>query len=165
MPYQIVGIFSNPLIKQNQKASGIGHVLSKLYRRALCSKANPRSIEYMKNAFIKRYPNGVFVNTEAAPTWERDIATAHSIILLYPDSIGLGFSRIESEVFRSKKRLAAVRALNGRDREFILNNSAIIRLRSHRFLERWMIGEIFALLIFLIITPVLLVADWLRGRT
>lgn len=52
----------------------------------------------MKELFAQRYPDGCFINADEDRDWPNHISKADVIVLLYPDSIGIKFSRIESIV-------------------------------------------------------------------
>jgi hypothetical protein len=113
--------------------------------------------------FAERYPEGTFLNIDQTVDWRKQAEEADKIILLYPDSIGLGFAAIESEITRLKKPWAGVRVLNGRRRDFLLNEATRRRLRWRRFLERTMIVEFSVMVVMLVVTPFLVVADFVRG--
>jgi hypothetical protein len=127
-------------------------------------KANPRGEKYMKDLFTEYFREGVFINIHHDPFWHQNLGEADRIVLLYPDAIGQGFYRLETKVQRRKKRFAVIRALNGRRREFLLNRTTLYSLRVRRIMERWMLGEVAALILFTFVTPVLLVIDLLKGR-
>ena len=135
-----------------------------MYRRAVWFKANPRDEKYMKDLFTEHFREGVFINIDRDPFWHNNLQEADMVVLLYPDAIGQGFYRLETKVQRRKKRCAAIRALNGRRREFLLNHATLYSLRVRRIMERWMLGEVAALIVFAFITPVLLVIDLWKGR-
>jgi hypothetical protein len=135
-----------------------------MYRRAVWFKANPRDEKYMRDLFTEYFREGVFINIDRDPFWHDNLREADMVVLLYPDAIGQGFYRLETKVQRRKKTCAAIRALNGRRREFLLNRATLYSLRVRRIMERWMLGEVVALILFVFITPVLLVIDLLRGR-
>jgi hypothetical protein len=135
-----------------------------MYRRAVWFKANPRDEKYMKELFTEYFREGVFINIDRDPFWHNSVREADMVVLLYPDAIGQGFYRLEKKVQRRKRRCAAIRALNGRRREFLLNRATLCSLRVRRIMERWMLGEVAALILFAFITPVLLIIDLLKGR-
>ena len=135
-----------------------------LQRKAVWLKANPRDEDYMKTLFFSRWPHGSYVNADKDSHWDERVPLVDEIVLLYPDAIGLRFRSIEKRVFRLKKTWTSVRVLNGRRREFPLSNAALRQLHLRRFLERWMIGEIVATLLFVVATPLLFTVDWVRGR-
>lgn len=155
---KIMGVFSYPW------SDVYSDKIVDLYRRALWLKANPRSEEYMKSLFLGHFPNGIYINADKDSEWESHISSADTVFLLYPDSIGVGFSKLESIVFKKRKIWAAVRILNGRKREFLLDKSTRRQLHLRRFLERWMLGESLAMAFFVVITPFILMFDWVRGR-
>ncbi|HJQ68935.1 MAG TPA: hypothetical protein VKA70_08185 [Blastocatellia bacterium] len=160
MEREVIGIFHNPWQSRYEPRRS----LAQLYRRAVWLKANPRSVAYMEELFLERYPQGRFINVDEQSGWRESVAAADAVVMLYPDSIGLGFSRIEAAVKRQKKRWAVVRALNGRRREFILKRRTVRQLKLRRFLERSMLGEAAAVVAFVAVTPLFVVSDLVRGR-
>ena len=90
---------------------------------------------------------------------------ADTVVLLFPDSIGLGFTPIERAVSAHKRDLANVVALNGRNRDFRLNAATRLGLRLRRVLEWTMLPEMALLPVFVVATPLLWIFDAVRGRT
>src|SRR2546423_11478356 len=84
MEKKVVGIFHNPWRTDYEPRRS----LAELYRRAVWLKANPRTEDYMRALFAERYPRGIFINTDAAPDWPRELSSADTVVLLYPDAIG-----------------------------------------------------------------------------
>lgn len=152
MSQPVVGVLAYPLGEDFGVAELPRRTTRRAYRRALLEKANPRSPAYMRELFADRYPDGRIETDVSA------VDGAHTIVLLYPDAIGLGWEPIE-------RRLPPdVRVLNGRGREFALDRRARIALRARRLLERTMLVEAVALVAAAAATPALLAADLLRGR-
>lgn len=118
----------------------------------------------MRALFAERFPQGEFINVDVDHDWQKKACGADSLVLLYPDAIGLGFHDLERDVQRVKKTWAEVRALNGRRREFLLNRTTFRALRFRRFIEMGMVGEMAAIPLFVLSSPLLLVVDWARGR-
>jgi hypothetical protein len=92
------------------------------------------------------------------------VSGAQQIVLLYPDAIGLGWGPVERAVLRRAAPGAEVRVLNGRRRDFVLDRRARFRLELRRWFETALIGEAAATVSFVLLTPVLLAWDVLRGR-
>jgi hypothetical protein len=159
MERKVVGVFHNPWRSDYDPRRS----LAELYRRAVWLKANPRDEEYMRALFAERYPQGVFVST-GGEGWRRELPSADTVVLLYPDASGINFSRVEREVAALKKTWATVRVLNGRRRDFVLGRAARRDLRRRRFLERTMLGEALATVLFVAATPFFVFSDLLRGR-
>jgi|GEM_PF-1736221 len=134
------------------------------YRKTVWYKAHPRSREYMRELFLQRYPEGSLVCLDESSDWLSFVSDADVIVLLYADAIGLGFSDVERSLNGRTLPWAAVRALNGRRREFILNRGTLWALRMRRLVERMMLGEGVFFILFLFVTPYLLVRDLLGGR-
>ena len=135
-----------------------------LYRRAVWFKSNPRSASAMEHLFRETWPNGRFVNVSKTKGWRREAADCETIVLLYPDAIGLGFGAIERQVLRNHARNGRARVLNGRKRDFLLTPTVRRGLRLRRMLERTMAGELLFGLVFLVATPLMLSFDLVRGR-
>jgi len=140
----VVGVLAYPLGEDFGFARLPRRTMRRAYRRALFEKANPRPPAYMRTLFAERYPDGRLEG--GVPAGDAD-----TIVLLYPDAIGLGFGAIE----RRLPRGARIVVLNGRRREFPLDRRTRAALRKRRLLERTMLG---------VATPVLLAADLVRGR-
>lgn len=135
-----------------------------MYRRAVRYKANPRDEAYMKSLFHSQYSGAQFVNVQHEASWRDLVRDADVLVLLYPDAIGLGFSRLEKDVRRLKLNWAEVRVLNGRRRNFLLNRATLRALHLRRWIERLMLGELLMTAVFVSLTPLLLVADLIKGR-
>lgn len=159
MEWKVVGVFHNPWRADYDPRRS----LAELYRRAVWLKANPRDEAYMRALFAERYPGGVFT-TAGGDEWRRELPSADTVVLLYPDSNGINFSKVEDEVAGAKKAWATVRVLNGRRRDFVLSGAVRRGLRWRRFVERTMLGEAAAVVIFAAATPFFVVSDLLRGR-
>lgn len=135
-----------------------------LLHRLVWTRANPRSESYMRDLFVEHFPDGMFVPIDQKPEWRTLLHQSDVVVLLYPDSIGQGYRLVEQEARTRKKPEASLQVLNGRRRLFLLNGATLRDLRWRRFLERWMVLESMALLIFVLVTPCLLIIDWARGR-
>ncbi len=140
-----------------------GRRLAAQYAYAVWYKANPRSEDYMRALMAERFPGAEWVRSDD-PGLKSRVADADRVVLLYPDSIGLGFMPIERLVLSHKSPLADVVVLNGRRREFRLNTATRLGLRLRRLLEWTMLPEMLMLPIFIIATPVLWTVDAVRGR-
>jgi len=129
-------------------------------------KANPRTEDYMRTLFVERYPDGEFINTEtlSAASLKSCIADAHTIVLLYPDAIGIGFRPLEKLVSRERNPMAKIIVLNGRKREFHFSGSTRNGLYLRRLAELTMITELCVGAVMLMATPFLAACDFLRGR-
>lgn len=164
MNQQVVGIFSFLWNKEYGQTQRPSRNLLEKYRRVVWHKANPRHEDYMKNCFFEHWPDGIFVNADTDSGWYHNLSEADTIVLLYPDAIGLGFAQIESRVAQAKKKWAAVRVLNGRKRSFLLTPFVRAQLVTRRFLERSMLGEIIFTALFIVITPLFVMIDRVKGR-
>jgi hypothetical protein len=148
----VLGILTYPLGEDFGLSDAPRRSLRRAYRRALFEKSNPRSAEYMRALFDQRYPGA-----RIAATHDPE---AETIVLLYPDSIGLGFGPLERRV----RGAATVRVLNGRGRDFELDARARRSLAMRRVAERTMVVEAAALAVGVVATPLLLALDFVRGR-
>jgi hypothetical protein len=159
----VVGVYANPWPDPLAGSARPKGSIASLYRRGVQYKANPRDEAYMRALFAERYPDGVLIRADHA-AWRREVAGADTIVLVYPDSIGLGFRRIESAVRRAARPGATVRVLNGRRRDFEWTAAVRRQLYVRRMLERTMAVELVSVFAFLVVTPCLLAADLVRGR-
>ncbi len=135
-----------------------------LYQRAVWFKSNPRGASAMEQLFLELFPDGRFVDVAKTNGWRREAADCDTVVLLYPDAIGLGFGAIERQVLRNRTRNGRTRVLNGRKRDFLLTPTVRRGLRLRRILERTMAGELLFALVFLAATPLMLGIDLVRGR-
>jgi hypothetical protein len=124
----------------------------RIYWRTLWWKSNPRPAPYMRELFAERYPDGELHEGTSPPA-------ADTTVLLYADSIGLGFAPLERQL--AGRRL---RALNGRRRDFELDAPTRRALRVRRVLERTMLFEAVALPLFFLLAIPLALFDAVRGR-
>lgn len=160
MERKVVGVFHNPWREDYDPQRS----LAELYRRAVWLKANPRREDYMRALFDERYPAATYVNADRERDWAQAVADADTIVMLYPDATGLYFSGFEHRVRREMKGWATLRVLNGRRRDFVLSGRVRRALRVRRFLERTMLGEVLAIVIFAAASPVFVLSDLVRGR-
>jgi hypothetical protein len=158
----VIGIFHDSWVRVRKLPASFRNPLS-LWMKALRYRANPRSSAYMKALFAERYPGAKFLDagTEAISA---AAAGSSKVVLLYPDSIGLGFSAIERNVAHNAPR-AVVEVLNGRRRQFAFDGKSRWALRFRRVLEWTMLIECFTGVVLLLTTPFLLLFDFVRGRT
>lgn len=162
---RVVGLFSRPWSEGLTASPPSGRNPLKMYHWAVWYKANPRDEDYMRTLFGEHYPDGEFINIDKESGWRAAVPRADEVVLLYPDAIGLGFARWEREVKRLLKLWAGMRVINGRRRTFRLGASTLLGLRLRRIMERGMLGEVLAIFVFLLATPLLAVKDWWKGRS
>jgi hypothetical protein len=141
-------------------APGLLGKLSRIseYRR------NPRSPEYMRAVVAEVFPIAQVVELAGDIPPREALARASSIVLLWPDAIGYGWSRVERAVFRSKRRGARVLAVTGRRRTLELTPSTLLSLRARRMAERLWLGEAALAVALLASAPFLVVWDFARGH-
>ena len=162
MTGDVVGIFHDSWVRIRQVPTSFRNPFG-LWLKAVWFKANPRSSDYMKALFAERYPGATFLDTGAGPISVATMVGSSKVVLLYPDSIGLGYSAIERGIARNASH-AAVEVLNGRRRQFAFDRRSRWALRCRRFLEWTMLIECFAGVILLLATPFLLLIDFVRGK-
>lgn len=133
-----------------------------LWKKVVWYKANPRAADYMTALLRERYPDAQLVELSRRLT--DDVSQADLVVLLYPDSIGLGFTPIERDLARAVPD-ARIAVLNGRRRQFEFDKSTRRALRFRRFLEWTMLVECVSGVAVIIATPFLLLFDVVRGRT
>jgi hypothetical protein len=164
MKHCVVALFYMPWAAAGpERPKGINPI--DLYRYAVWYKANPRNVDYMRTLLAEHFPDATWVNTVEHADWADRISAADTVVLLYPDAIGLGFSSVERVVMAHKRAWAGVEVLNGRRRRFRLNGATRTGLRLRRLLEWTMLPELIFLPVFIVATSLLWVADLVRGRT
>ena len=163
MTGNVIGIFHDSWARIRQLPTSFRNPLS-LWMKAVWYKANPRSSDYMKALFAERYPGATFIDTGAGAISAATMVGASKVVLLYPDSIGLGYAAIERGVAHNAPN-AAVEVLNGRQRQFAFDRRVRWALRSRRFLEWTMLIECFAGVALVLVTPFLFLFDFMRGKS
>lgn len=130
---------------------------SKLHR-AIYNRANPRTKKYMESLLKKKFPETkLYLKNEL-----NSLDHIDKIILLYPDSIGLGWGTIENKIHKICKNITV---LNGRGRNFSLDIKTIIELKIKRFLEISFILEIVTSPFLIIYGALLAIKDKFFGST
>lgn len=126
---------------------------TKLYR-AVCFRANPRPIEYMLTLLQERFPDAILLTPDQIPQ------EAMHIVLLYPDSIGMGWLLTE---LRCMQKSRSCIVINGRKRQFNLNLITWIKLLVKRGLEKTFLPELFFAPILLLVGGLLACKDQFLG--
>src|SRR5262245_12670114 len=93
--------------------------LAGAWRRHVLANAAVRDRAYMEALFRECCPHGALVEV-ASDDLPADVERADSVVLLYPDSIGIDFGGIE-RTLRSRWPGKRLLALNGRRRLFRLD--------------------------------------------
>jgi hypothetical protein len=142
---------------------GMGSVAKSRWRRHVLASAAPRERPYMETLFRGYFPGGDIVEISGAGLPQIDLSGANTVVLLFPDAIGLGFAKVEAKLRRDlpTDRLLA---LNGRGRLMRLDSPTRRRLRVRRFLEWTRLPEFVFLAVFLAVTPLMAGMDLLRGK-
>lgn len=125
----------------------------KLYR-VVCYRANPRSKEYMLHLLNEMHPGVILIDDQNIPE------KGEQVILLYPDSIGLGWGSLEK---RCLKHFRYLQVLNGRKRFFKMTMIYRLKLLANRFLEITFLPELVFAPLLLIIGFLLVLKDKLAG--
>ena len=127
-------------------------------------RQNSRTREYMMNAASAAFP-GFSVSTVLGPEDLDgvDWSGVQRIVLLWPDSNGLGWRPVEQKVLRSVRPGTEVTVLNGRRRTFQLARAPQLYVR--RFLEKSFLPDLLFTAGFFVATPFLLAADLIRGKS
>ncbi len=136
----------------------------RVYRSAIQFKANPRKPDYMKKLFKEHFPDGEFLNIDECDNWKQKLQNADRIVLLFPDATGLRSGTIRTAVTQSQPCDETPVVLNGRKRLFQLNTETKRKLMVRRYLEKGMVFEFCALMVFVTVTPFITLYDWMRGR-
>lgn len=121
--------------------------------RVVCQRANPRSKEYMQNLLSENFPNHKLISPD-------NITNADDVVLLYPDSIGLGWGSIERKIKNISKN---IQVLNGRKRKFILNSKIQSQLNLRRLLEITFLPEIILTPFILFYSVLITIKDMIIG--
>lgn len=124
--------------------------------RVIVQRSNPRTLNYMKNYLERSYPGLSIVDAAKIPS------DAHDLVLLYPDTIGLGWGQLEIELL---PRFPRLKVLNGRGRIFSLDTSTRLRLRIRRFLEVTFLPELLFAPVLLAIGAFFALTDKFTGRS
>jgi hypothetical protein len=126
-------------------------------------KRNPRTAEYMRALATNALPQAEIIEVNG-PVPVARIAAARTIVLVWADATGYGWTPLERAVFAAKDRGATVYALTGRGRHIQLTPRALLAFRARRVVERLWLGEAVMVAALLLIAPFLVVWDFGRGR-
>ncbi len=151
-----------PVLTRWTQGSSFAAIVRKMHGHAVF-RQNSRSREYMAAAAAVEYPEFA-VSQHIGP---KDIATldwslVSRVVLLWPDSSGLGWRPIEQKVRTTLGTQTELVVLNGRRRKFALASAKQLYLR--RFLEKSFLPDLLLTMGFFVLSPVLLAADLVRGR-
>ena len=126
----------------------------KLYN-VIYQRSNPRTQEYMLALLSEKFPDAELIS-------KGDSYQMGRIVLLYPDSIGLGWSGLEKEYI---KKFKEVNVLNGRKRYFSLTAVARNKLLLRRILEVTFLPEFIFAPCLLVTGSILAIKDKMAGRS
>lgn len=124
--------------------------LPKKLHRVICERSNPRTKSYM-TSLLKQH----FLHAEICENLNIKLIANATVVLLYQDAIGLGWSKLEKLCL---KHAQTVMVINGRRRKFQLTRSTRRKLLLRRFLE-------ITFLLEMLTAPVLLLAGSILALT
>ncbi len=139
--------------------------LSNIYNKGVHFKSNPRSLEYMEDLATKKFEDIEIKNILNEDELNNiDLDKYSEIVLLYPDAIGLGWSKIDNYISKNFNQMKKITILNGRRRVIVFNSNNLFGLRFKRFLEKALIVETIFTIYFVVSTPFLIIKDLLHGK-
>ncbi len=139
--------------------------LNNIYHKGVHFKSNPRTFEYLTSKLKDKITNSdVVILTDMADLEKIDFDAYEKIILLYPDSTGLGWYAIERIILKNVNEMKNIYIINGRGRKIVFNKLNLMSLRIKRCLERSLLGEIIFTVFFIVSTPFLLIKDLINGK-
>lgn len=141
----------------------LGYLFSRL-SLYLRRRRNPRSMEYMEALCTEQFGTDYTI-VAASDISVIAIGEVDEIVLLWPDGNGYGWAAIERTVFSKMDAKAKLTVLNGRRRSFNFNKKLRVQYLLRRFAERFWIAEIFSTALFILVTPLLLLWDFAKGRS
>jgi hypothetical protein len=166
---QILGIFydggSYPVLEAWSQggATPLSSVIRKL--AALTNfQRNPRSMEYMEMLLRANWPGRirlVQIKTDRRVP-ALNLADYSRVVLLWPDSNGMGWRKIERQL--SGIQHGSIVVLNGRNRTFEFYGPTFRKLRMRRLIEKSHVDKIIFCVALAILTPSIWFVDFLRGR-
>jgi hypothetical protein len=124
---------------------------------AICDDTNDQS------AFDELRAMGEVTFCEASSVPRATLESSQSVILVYQDALGLGWSRQEARV--RKVTQADPIFVNGRRRMMVLNSRSVWRLKWRRVLARTRGAELLFAIILVPVSFVWAAADGLKGKS
>ncbi len=131
--------------------------------KASSYKRNPRDERYMNSLVTKLFTDNCQW-IDARSLRPEFLKNAREVVLLWPDGNGYGWFRVERRIFAWKDENCKVMVLNGRRRYFQLNLGLWTTYLVRRCLERFWVGELGFIVIFMLVSPVITAWDLSRGR-
>lgn len=139
--------------------------LKNIYNKGVHFKSNPKNLDYLKMILKNKINDFEIVTIKNESGLNTiDFDKYDEIVLLYPDSIGLGWRNVENLLFKKTDEMKNICMINGRGRTIIFNKVNLFSLRVRRFLEKTLLAEIIFTLFFVVFTPVLLIRDLFNGK-
>jgi hypothetical protein len=127
-------------------------------------RRNPRTLEYMEKLCQEHFGDSSTL-VASSEISEAQIGHADQVVLLWPDGNGYGWYTIENTVFRKMKPGTQLYVLNGRRRLFPYSKLTQLPYLLRRNAERLWLAEIVSTAVFILITPIFLLLDYLKGRS
>lgn len=126
----------------------------KLYN-VVCQRSNPRTKEYMLDLLREKFPDAELISAD-------NLHQTGTLVLLYPDAIGLGWGKLEKKCFKIFKEVSV---LNGRRRCFNLTYMGHNKLLLRRVLEATFLPELIIAPLLLIYGVILAIKDKIEGKS
>jgi hypothetical protein len=124
---KVIGLYNDVYFQKKPR------LMPKKLWEVICSRANPRTFQYMKELFEQSYPGGKILDEYEIP------ADVDKVVILYPDAIGLGQFSLEAQLRKQSKKIFVI---NGRRRFFALTTPMRFKLNIRRFLESSLLIEL-----------------------
>jgi len=125
----------------------------KLYD-VVCQRSNPRTKDYMLHLLYEKFPDAELISECLSLPSSR-------VILVYSDSIGLGWGKLEKKCL---KQFTEVQVLTGRKRIFDLTLLERCKLMFRRFFEITFFFELIIMPFLLIYGSILAIKDKIIGH-
>lgn len=141
------------------RTPGLAHA----WRRHVTANAEVRDQAYMTALFSEHFAGAALSVVERGRVPEDLVEPAGTVVLLFADPIGMDAGWLERAI-RTKWPAKRLLALNGRRRLFRLDQRAFRALRIRRLLAQLRVTEFALVLLMALLTPLLLLWDFARGR-
>lgn len=117
----------------------------------------------MEREIGNRWGSGAKVAPISSVT-SSQIVQHSQVVLAWPDSIGYGWTWWELKTFFRLGGMRNLRVLTGRNREFSLSFRLWLGFVGRRVMEKAWVGEVVFALGFVLLSPIFVLSDFLRGR-
>jgi hypothetical protein len=150
-PHSVLG---RTILKLSNHVRNGQSIRSREYMETLAQSLFP---EFQASAMLTVEEDGFLPQID----WQR----TSEVILLWPDANGMGWRGIENQVLRNAPSGARITAVNGRRRRLALTRGRLTGVRWKRFLEKTLAFELAFTVAFVLITPALILSDFVRRRS